>query len=61
MGGLPKLDFLGLMADVTSVNYNAICNIYDGDSNVPLVGEECTCVYQTLTLISYLFSQQNKG
>lgn len=22
---------VGLMADVTSANYNAICNIYDGD------------------------------
>jgi len=29
--GLPKLD-------VTSANYNAICNIYDGDSNVPTLG-----------------------
>jgi hypothetical protein len=43
--GLPKLDFCGFMMDVTSANYNAVCNIDDGDSNVPLVGEECTCLY----------------
>ncbi len=61
--GRPKLDFCGFMTDVTSANYNAICNIYEGDSNVPLVGKECTSTirnrayksiqnYAILTLVS---------
>jgi hypothetical protein len=36
---LPKFDFHGFMVDVISVNYNAICNVYGGDPNVPLEGK----------------------
>jgi hypothetical protein len=42
---LPKHDFDVFMVDATSVNDNAIHNIYDGDPNVPLEGKECTCFY----------------
>jgi hypothetical protein len=34
-----KHDFHGFMVDATSVNDNAIHNIYHGDPNVPLEGK----------------------
>jgi hypothetical protein len=42
---LPKHDFHGFMVDATSVNDNAIHNIYDGEPNVPLEEKEYTCFY----------------
>jgi hypothetical protein len=42
---LHKLDFHGFMVDATSVNYNAIHNIYGGDPNVPSKDKEHICLY----------------
>jgi hypothetical protein len=42
---LHKPNFHGFMVDATSVNYDAIPNIYGSDPNVPSKGKEHRCFY----------------